>query len=149
VTHRTTGPAYLEWHRAIKKYTYQAWYKDGKFHRSVLEGQSEGPALEIIYMDYTDQVEEETYKVWFEEGKCTRLNGAAIEGIYNKWYINDVEYEEEDYKKIMKSLNKSCYKFKKPIREKWKQAIYDLSKDGRVSRVAINKDIAGLIAEYL
>ena len=37
---------------------------------STCDSQPEGPALEIVYMDYSDEIEEETYKVWFEEGKC-------------------------------------------------------------------------------
>lgn len=148
VTHRMEGPAHLEWHKVVKKHVYKAWYKNGKFHRSICDSQPEGPALEIVYMDYSDQFEEETYKVWFEEGKCTRMNGPAIEGIYNKWYINDVEYEEDDYNKIIKNVSKASYNFKKPLRRRLEQLIYEAS-DTLLSRKAVCKDVAKLIASYL
>lgn len=149
VTHRLEGPAHLEWHYTLKKYVYKAWYKTGKFHRNVADGQGDGPALEITYMDYMNEIEEETCRVWFEEGKCSRLTGPAIEGVFRKWYVNDVEYEEEEYNKFFKRVEKAKYKFRKTIRKKIKEAIYEATQDIPVAKMAVCKNVASIISSFL
>jgi len=149
VIHRLEGPGYLSWNSKVKQYIYKAWYKNGQFHRSIKDGQSEGPALEMLYLDYTSSFVEDTYKVWFENGKCSRWNGPAIEGLINKWYINDVEYEEDEYKKILSRVVSVCYRFKKPIRKRLAQVIYESTCYNKMGKLAICKDVASVISSFL
>lgn len=63
---------------------------NGKWHRE------DGPAIENHEGD----------KYWFKNGKLHRLDGPAAEYFdeQKEWYIDDTEYTEEEYKKILKTM---------------------------------------------
>ena len=94
--HRVDGPA-LEHSNG-----YKEWYLNGELHRV------DGPAVEHF----------NGYKEWYLNGERHRVNGPAVEksggirhgyfSIYfsiRKWFIEDKEYTEEEFKKVIKRRN--------------------------------------------
>lgn len=79
--HRENGPAVTladgteEW--------WKEWWVDGEYHRE------DGPAIER-----TDGSKE-----WYFKGVLHRIGGPALEGIREEWWVEGVEYTEEEYKK--------------------------------------------------
>jgi hypothetical protein len=64
------------------------WYLNGKLHRE------DGPAVE-----YADGSKE-----WWINGQCHREDGPAVEyadGTTKEWWLSDVRFSEEDFKKEM------------------------------------------------
>ncbi len=81
--HRDGGPA-IEYANGDKE-----WYKNGKRHRE------DGPAIEWANGG----------KMWFITGKKHREDGPAVEwDSYKEWYINDIQYSEEEYNKKMSEI---------------------------------------------
>ena len=118
--HQEDGPA-MEWSNGTKK-----WFINGKLHRL------NGPAIEYINGD----------EEWYVNGKYHRIDGAAI--IYNNtpveeyeeycenleiipnenkmnYFINDIEYSEERYYKIVKLIERS----EKKIVDKYARMWYE------------------------
>ena len=86
--HRLDGPA-IKYKNGVEK-----WFKEGNLHRE------DGPAI----------VGGHNGNFWFNEGKLHRESGPAIEYKNGSkcWYLADVEYSEQEYKKKMrlKKINK-------------------------------------------
>lgn len=89
------------------------WYKEGKYHRE------DGPAIEIpdgSYHWYLNGVRHRNNgpalyllnesEVWYQYGEKHRENGPAIQyqSGHKKWFLEDVEYTEEEFFCILKSI---------------------------------------------
>ncbi|WP_211206081.1 hypothetical protein [Psychroflexus torquis] len=83
VRHREDGPAVETWNGNVKE-----WWLNDLRHRE------DGPAE-------TNSMSND----WWINGKRHREDGPAIEhwNGFKQWYINDVEYTEQDYKLEMRS----------------------------------------------
>ena len=82
--HREDGPSFIDVEGG-----YTAWYLNDQLHRE------DGPALEYEFGD----------KSWYLNGKLHCTLGPAInwdDGSYIKWFINGVEYSEEEFNKMVK-----------------------------------------------
>ena len=97
--HRFKGPAIINYSQGSK-----SWYQYGKPHRK------NGPAVE----------ENNGVKEWWVNGKLHREDGPAVEISNLKfWLLNDVEYTEEQYNKIMENIIKNKYKIVKKYFRIW------------------------------
>jgi len=106
--HREDGPA-LEYINGNK-----LWYINGKLHRE------NGPAREYVNGDKEWYVNGQRHredgpaiewshgrKEWYVNGQRHREDGPAVECIngddYKWWYLNNVEYTEQEYKRKTRS----------------------------------------------
>lgn len=137
--HRVEGPAMIDINELTGEVVYESWYLNGKYHRE------DGPCKTMHIHDiFMEKPTGEIVKIWMHDGFFHRIGGPAVESKFHKdWYINSIKYNEEEYDKVMKTIKRSCEMFKRPLRRKLKNAIYDCK------IYAINKDISQLISEYV
>lgn len=104
VIHRKNGPAILGRNYECGNWCMKSWYQNGVLHRK------NGPAVE----------ENNGVKEWWVNGKLHREDGPAVEISNLKfWLLNDVEYTEEQYNKIMENIIKNKYKIVKKYFRIW------------------------------
>ena len=145
--HRDNAPA--------KVYTNgnEVWYYHGKIHRD------NAPAIinkiPLDFIDNVDLVDDEElplkclYQVWYNNGVFHRLGGPAVESInlyskteehvYTEYYINGVEYIENEYNKIMRIVNKFIRQLKQKV---------IINKLIKVLKLPVNDDIVFEIADF-
>lgn len=146
VISRKDGPASFTYHKELGMNIYTAWYKDGKFHRSVDEGQGDGPCTEHFGVGFDDcTLDGSNIKAWLNNGIFDRIGGPAV--LYNdkgiRWAIYGRDYTEEHYNKVISKVTKCTSIFKRPLRRRLCQELYNANITG------ICKDISVLISEYV
>lgn len=98
VMHRVDGPAFIstsDTHRCCD------WYLKGKRHRDNL------PAVEYTHFEGGKPIW--YINEWYQYDKRHRIDGPAIESTYsghkNKYYINGIEYTEQEFKQVQNNIN--------------------------------------------
>jgi hypothetical protein len=151
VSHRFDGPSFVEYNNKDDEIYYYVWMKDGKIHRSELDGQGNGPAIHMIKKYYQNEYYEGyEFSCWYLNGVVERWNGPAHElfGV-KKWFLNGREMDEKIFTKTLNLVRKISIKFLKPLRRNLANEIYKVTDNNEVSKKAITRDISSLIAEYV
>ena len=141
----------MEYNNKDDEIYYYVWMKDGKIHRSELDGQGNGPAIHMIKKYYQNEYYEGyEFSCWYLNGVVERWNGPAHElfGV-KKWFLNGREMDEKIFTKTLNVVRKISIKFLKPLRRNLANEIYKVTDNNEVSKKAITRDISSLIAEYV
>jgi hypothetical protein len=150
VRHRLDGPSFIEYNK-YNEIIYYIWYKDGKTHRSYLEGQGDGPAIHMEKAYYANEYYEGyEFSSWYLNGKNERWNGPALDAFgEKKWFLNGIEMEKEKFDRVINTVKKIARKFMRPLRRNLSNEIYKLSAGNSAYRMAVSRDISKLIAGYV
>lgn len=146
VVHRLDGPAYITYHALLNMNIYTGWYKDGLYHRSAADGQGDGPCTEhIIVNDDDTTLTGSVYRMWFSNCVFHRIGGPSVEidGKNMRWTINGIDYNEQDYNRVVERLMRCASIFKKPLRRRLSQHLYESNLPG------LCKNISSLISDYV